>query len=130
MHAGLAELGAYFGEAPNVTESPETLLSRINAFAVSFCKACRDNDRSEHLRRKQEQHKTAQSSRKISVRPRLAASNQMLSSIGHSLRRCETSPRDAPPTARARRDGAPRGRARWRRCAHGSRARGAGASSR
>ena len=47
-------------------EEPEQLLSCINAFAVSFCKACRDNERAEHLRKKQEKAEAERAARRPS----------------------------------------------------------------
>jgi hypothetical protein len=93
----VAGLAKYFGEVPHEKE-PEVLLSRINAFAVSFCKACRDNERADHLRKKQEQaraHHVARQAGKAgkaaAARPRSPAArrpqSKMLGSIGDSLRR-------------------------------------------
>merc|ERR1711971_110721 len=53
MLEGLKSLSVYFGEIPSGT-APEELLSRLNTFTVSFCKACRDNEREEHMRQKKE----------------------------------------------------------------------------
>jgi len=100
MSSDLEQLTVFLGEPPGKSE-PEQLLSRINAFAVSFCKACRDNDRAEHLRKKQEQAKAervqkenakeaAGQSRPLPLHKKpTAAASHMMSSIQGSLRRGE-----------------------------------------
>ena len=74
-------------------EEPEQLLSCINAFAVSFCKACRDNERAEHLRKKQEaaarSRKETTASRKLPLKKPANTANHMMSNIQGSLRRGE-----------------------------------------
>ena len=51
LKASFAALDAYLGETSDAAE-PEATLGRIRSFAASFHKACRDNERAEHQRKK------------------------------------------------------------------------------
>ena len=44
MRVQLQGLATYLGDKIDPDE-PEQVMARINAFSVSFCKACRDNER-------------------------------------------------------------------------------------
>ena len=66
MKAELQSLAAYLGDKIQPDE-PEQVMVRINAFAVSFCKACRDNERAEHLRKKQVKAEAERAARRPSA---------------------------------------------------------------
>uniref|UniRef100_A0A7S3S237 FH2 domain-containing protein n=1 Tax=Emiliania huxleyi TaxID=2903 RepID=A0A7S3S237_EMIHU len=62
MLSGLQQLHAYWGEAYVASEA-EALLSRVHSFAASFGKACRDNEREDHMRKKRAEAKAAAAKR-------------------------------------------------------------------
>jgi len=66
MKEELTGLAAYLGDKI-LPDEPEQVMVRINAFAVSFCKACRDNERAEHLRKKQEKAEAERAARRPSA---------------------------------------------------------------
>lgn len=83
-----------------VESEPEQLLSRLHAFTIAFGKACRDNEREELLRVKQEAAKKAAKESEATRRPgetstnvravvrkKLAVPNHVMASIQGSLRR-------------------------------------------
>jgi hypothetical protein len=95
MLGGLEELYAYFSE-PFDPADAEALLTRINAFTVSFCKACRDNERAEHMRKKQLEAKAVEAKRAQAgakpVKPapkKPAGGGKAMGNIQNSLRRGE-----------------------------------------
>ena len=65
MKEELKALAAYLGDKI-LPDEPEQVMVRINAFNVSFCKACRDNERAEHLRKKQEKAEAERAARRPS----------------------------------------------------------------
>ena len=99
MLSALSDTTRYLGQDANEVE-PEQLLSRIHAFAVSFGKACRDNERADLMRKKQQQVKQQQANisdgakregggLRAVVRKKLAVPNHVMKSIQGSLRRGE-----------------------------------------
>mmetsp|Transcript_75188 Transcript_75188/g.149293 ORF Transcript_75188/g.149293 Transcript_75188/m.149293 type:complete len:497 (-) Transcript_75188:583-2073(-) len=114
MRSSLAALSRFLGDASDANE-PELVLQRIHAFAISFQKACRDNERAAFLktktekdaREKAERVQKAQamgvaaqassadmpaddgnvSRRKMPLRTRQAGPGAMMGSIQGSLRR-------------------------------------------
>jgi hypothetical protein len=94
MLGGLEGLYEYFAE-PFDPADAEALLTRINAFTVSFCKACRDNERAEHMRKKQIEAKAAAAKRAQTDAkpakpvPKRPAGGRAMGTIQNSLRRGE-----------------------------------------
>ena len=104
MRGGLQGLAAFLGDKIDADE-PEQVLARINAFSVSFCKACRDNERAEHLKKKQEKAEAERlqrrasgvpSSRKVPVKKVSKTSEHYMNRIQGSLRRGEFDQMKAP----------------------------------
>ena len=92
MYTQLGALHTYLGQDQPDGE-PEQVLSRVHAFAVSFGKACRDNEREELLQKKQAADAKAKPSGgggvRSAVRKKLAVPSHVMSSIQGSLRRGE-----------------------------------------
>ena len=95
MLSGIESLYTYFGEVYDPTDA-EALLTRVNAFAVSFCKACRDNERADHMRKKQVEAKAAAAQRaakqgasNVIAKPKRPAAGRAMGNIQNSLRRGE-----------------------------------------
>ena len=97
MRNKLRELASYLGDKIEPDE-PEQVMTRINAFAVSFCKACRDNERAEHLKKKQAKAEADRAKRgasgsgtqrKVPVKSVTKTQDHYMNRIQGSLRRGE-----------------------------------------